>query len=124
MSLLQLPNHDINKIFIMGKMHISDIQTMPDVIRYWHECLEDTSNVASDAVVAGWMGGVIHPDVYDKFEHGKNDGHPAFEIITELALSLEVPSADLKWRGYQWDCVRGLLSVLDAAYMLPLDADR
>jgi len=103
-------------IFVMEKMNIADIRTMPDVIRYWHECLDDAQNAASDAIVAGWMGGVIRPEVYDKFEHGKNGGHPAFEIITELVLNLELPSEDPKWRDAQWDCVKSLLSVLDAAY--------
>ncbi len=97
-------------------MRITDIQTMPDVMQYWHECLDDAENAENDMVLAGWIGGVIHPDVYDKFSEGKNDGHPAFEIITELALDLETPNDKGKWRQEKWDCIHSLLALLDKKY--------
>ena len=104
-------------------MRISDIETMPDVVRYWHDCLDDADSAENDMVLAGWMGGVVYPDVYDKFSEGKNDGHPAFEIITELALDLETPNDKGLWRQEKWDCIHGLLALLDKKYASDPAAD-
>lgn len=75
-------------------------------------------------VVAGWMGGVVHPDVYDKFSNGNNDGHPAFEIIAELVLDLETPNDQGQWWQEKWDCIRTLLALLDKEYASEPSSDK
>ena len=77
----------------------SNLKTLADVKRFWAQRLTDMkSGKENDAVIAGYMTGVVNNDNFDKW----NDESESFSHIFELVAGLEVPSGTPEQRQKEW----------------------
>ncbi len=99
----------------MDKLRPQDLTSMPEVTRYWKQCLDELADGTEDEIVASHMVGVV-ANSHDE-EWSGAAGHPAYPIIFELAGSLELPPDMTSNRTEAWACVKALVNVLQKRYL-------
>ena len=108
----------------MEKMkHPAQLATLEEVVRYWEECLALLDEGKPETSVASQMVGVITSprEVQWSQEPG---AHPPYQLIFELAASLELPEHMTGHRHERWQCIRALLPVLRKAIAEAASSDR
>ncbi|SRR6266542_139323 len=94
--------------------HPAQLENLKQVVKYWEQCLELLDSGADEQATASRMVGVVS----NKQAVGWSDGvdaHPAYQLIFELAASLELPEEMTNRRSERWQCIRSLLPVLRTA---------
>jgi hypothetical protein len=100
----------------MTKLLPQDISNMRNVTNYWRLCLAELDNGEDDGQVASHMVGVAASKYQQDWGNGRT-AHPAYQIVFELAASLELPVNITDWRHERWECIRALVSVLEHEYL-------
>jgi hypothetical protein len=90
-----------------------DIQTIPEVVAYWRECLGLLDKGYPDQQVAALMVNIVNND-QDEIWNSDPNSHPAYSLIFEMVASLELPESMTTQRSERWHCVRALVDVLGA----------
>lgn len=91
--------------------------TLPEMIVYWRECLDDLGK-GSDIEVASRMVCVVGSDYFDESEVEADGTQSDFSKLFELAVDLEDDFApDDPYRPEAWKEVRRLLERLERQYL-------
>lgn len=89
------------------------IKTISDVVLYWRACVRLLDDGLSDQEVASHMINIAS-SIYDDQYGSGNGAHPAYQLIFELAASLELPPEMTGRRSERLQCILSLLDVLDS----------
>ena len=89
----------------------SDIRSLKEAIEYWQQCLDLLDKDVDECVAASRMVGIVSSEYAIVWSEGV-DAHPAYQLIFELAASLELPEKFTGQRAERWQCIRALLPVL------------
>ena len=85
------------------------LRTVSDVADYWTDCLALRAAGSSEYDVAAMMVGIVSNS---REQAWSSDPHPAYDMIFELAASLELPDKMTSHRRERWHCIIVLLKVL------------
>ena len=86
--------------------------SMQQIVQYWRRCIDELEAGLADTLVASHIVGVVANPNDDSWA----EAHPAYELIFEVAASLEMPGGTSVRRSRAWACIRALLAVLEQEY--------
>lgn len=79
---------------------VTELKTLPDVKRYWQDCLTLRTN-SNDLEIAGYITGVVSSDNFHAW-YQEGSGEKWFVDVFELASQLEIPDGDPAARQKLW----------------------
>ncbi len=96
-------------------MKVSEIETIPDLVTYWRECLLLRSE-KGDSIVAGYIVNVVSNDVFQAiYDEGRGDANVC--ALYDIAADLEVPLEREVPRKVAWERIDELIRSLEIRYL-------
>jgi len=95
----------------MERLNPQNLESLAQVSKYWQQCLADKENGEDERETAAHIVGVMSNNKDEEWSSG-SQSHPAYNIIFELAASLELPEGTPEYRQAQWSCVNALLPLI------------